>query len=439
MTIGMTIEPPSLRRSWYVVGLCMVAYVFSFIDRQILSLLIGPIQADLGISDTQFGLLHGLAFSIFYATMGVPVAGLSDRMSRPLIISIGVAFWSAATVACGIARGFPQLFIARICVGAGEAALSPATYSLISDLFPKEKLGRAIAVYSLGSFLGAGLAFLVGGSIIALVSGQGPTMLMGTAYKPWQLVFLVIGAPGLILALLIWATIKEPFPAGARPGDKNVPNFAAVIAFLRQERAIFLPHMIGYTFAAMALFALLGWSPAYLMRTFGLTPATSGLWLGSIAIVAGGGGVLASGWLMDWLTSRGYRDAPFRTGIIGAAGTVLPAALLPLATSLPVGAALLGIAMFFASFPMPPSTAVMQIASPPRMRSRVSAIFLCSNSFFGLALGSFLVGMLNDKVFRGITAVGPSLAVVVAGSALLSAIILSAGCKPFRRFLEARP
>ena len=141
------------RQAWYVVILCMIAYIFSFIDRQILSLLIAPIQADLGISDTQFGLLHGLAFSLFYATMGMPLASLSDRMSRPLIIAVGVALWSFATMACGLARGFGQLFLARVAVGAGEAGLSPATYSLISDLFPREKLGRAVAVYSIGSFL----------------------------------------------------------------------------------------------------------------------------------------------------------------------------------------------------------------------------------------------------------------------------------------------
>jgi MFS family permease len=416
-------------RAWYVVMLCMVAYILSFIDRQILSLLIGPIQADLGITDMQFGLLHGLAFSIFYATMGIPIAGLSDRMSRPLIIALGVAFWSAATAACGLARGFGQLFAARICVGAGEAALSPATYSLISDLFPKEKLGRAIAVYSLGSFLGAGLAFLLGGSIIALVGGQDSTTLLGMEFKPWQLVFLIVGLPGIPLALLIGATIREPFPAGTRPGPRTIPRFGAVLAFLKQERAIFLPHMAGFTLAAMALFALLGWS-------FGLTPATSGIWLGGIAIVAGGGGVLASGWLMDAMTARGYRDAPFRTGIIGAVGTVIPAALLPLATTLPIAALLLGLALFFASFPMPPSTAVMQVVAPSRMRSRVSAIFLCSNSFLGLALGSFLVGLLSDRLFHG---VGPSLAMVAAGSALSAAIVLRMGCAPFRRFMERFP
>ncbi|MGC6328280.1 spinster family MFS transporter [Rhizorhabdus sp. FW153] len=419
------------RRGWYVVLLCMVAYIFSFIDRQILALLIAPIQADLGISDTQFGLLHGLAFSLFYATMGIPVATLSDRTSRPLIIATGVAFWSAATMACGLARSFPSLFLARICVGAGEAALSPATYSLISTLFPKEKLGRAVAVYSLGSFLGSGIAFLAGGAVIAMVSGADSISLAGIDFRSWQLAFLIVGAPGLLLACVIHLTIKEPAPRGARGGGKDRPALKAVLAFLVRERAIFVPHMLGYTFAAMALFALLGWSPAYLMRSYGMTPAAAGLWLGVVIVFAGGGGVLASGWLMDRLTRGGVADAPFRTGIVGALGTLLPTGALPFAPSFAFGMALLSIALFFASFPMPPSTAVMQIIAPPTMRSRVSAIFLCSNSLIGLTLGSLAVGLLNDRLFSGAAAVGHSLGIVAACASIIAAALLALGCRPY--------
>lgn len=422
---------PDERRGWYVVTLCMIAYIFSFIDRQILALLIGPIQADLGISDTQFGLLHGLAFSLFYATMGIPVATLSDRASRPLIISVGVAVWSAATMACGLARSFLTLFLARICVGAGEAALSPATYSLISNLFPKEKLGRAVAVYSLGSFLGSGIAFLAGGAVIAMVSGTDSIALAGMTFRPWQLAFLIVGAPGLLLAAIIYLTIKEPLPATARMSGSEHPTLTAVLAFLRRERAIFLPHMLGFTFAAMALFSLLGWSPAYLIRVHGLDAATAGFWLGIVVVVAGGGGVVASGWIMDRMAAHAVHDAPFRTGMIGALGTLLPACALPFAPSFGIGLALLAAALFFASFPMPPSTAVMQIIAPATMRSRVAAIFLCSNSLIGLTLGSLLVGLLNDHIFAGPAAVGSSLGVVTAGASVAAAGLLWLGCRPY--------
>ncbi|WP_049055643.1 MFS transporter, partial [Achromobacter xylosoxidans] len=150
---------------WYVVLICMLAYIFSFVDRQILALMIEPIKRDLQLSDTQFSLLHGLAFSLFYAFMGIPIALLADRYSRPRIIAIGVAFWSLATAACGLSKNFGQMFLARIGVGVGEAALSPATYSMLSDMFPRHKLGRAVGIYSIGSFIGGGLAFLIGGYV----------------------------------------------------------------------------------------------------------------------------------------------------------------------------------------------------------------------------------------------------------------------------------
>jgi MFS family permease len=267
----------------------MVAYVFSFIDRQILSLLIGPIKADLHLSDTQFGLLQGLAFSLFYATMGIPIASLADRFPRSLIIVAGVAFWSMATMACGLAGSFAALFIARLGVGAGEAALSPATYSLISDLFPREKLGRALGIYSMGSFLGSGIAFLVGGSVIGLVSSWSGITFEGTVIKSWHLVFLIVGVPGILLAGIIALLVHEPRRDGVPPRGHNVPSTWAVFRFLIERRAIFLPHIFGFSLMAISLYVILGWAPAYLMRSFGMTPAECGLRLGA-AVDNGRGG-----------------------------------------------------------------------------------------------------------------------------------------------------
>lgn len=427
---------PSPLVGWYVVGLCMLAYVFSFIDRQILALLITPIQADLGITDTQFGLLHGLAFALFYAVMGIPVASLSDRKSRPLIIVLGLMVWSAATVISGFARSFALLFAARICVGAGEAALSPATYSLISDLFPRERLGRAVAVYSFGSFLGSGLAFLVGGSVIALVDRLGPWGITWLdAMKPWQLAFVAVGAPGILLGLIILITVRDP--RVSQGGTVDAPGIGAVLSYLARHRAVFGPHLVGYSLSAMALFGILSWAPAYLIRIHGLTPQTSGYWLGLMAIFSGGGGVLASGWLMDRRTRAGQADAPFSVGIVGAAGLVVPIALLPVAPSLDVALMLLAVALFFASFPMPPSTAVMQIGSPKAMRSRVSAIFLFCNSLLGLALGSAMIGTLNDHAFGGPEGVRLSMPLVVALAGAGAALILAQGRRPFRRLVAS--
>lgn len=420
------------RRAWLVVALCMVAYVFSFIDRQILSLLIGPIKADLHLSDTQFGLLQGLAFSLFYATMGIPIASLADRFPRSLIIVAGVAFWSMATMACGLAGSFAALFIARLGVGAGEAALSPATYSLISDLFPREKLGRALGIYSMGSFLGSGIAFLVGGSVIGLVSSWSGITFEGTVIKSWHLVFLIVGVPGILLAGIIALLVHEPRRDGVPPRGHNVPSTWAVFGFLIERRAIFLPHIFGFSLMAISLYVILGWAPAYLMRSFGMMPAECGLRLGAAALTTGVAGVFASGWFMDRLAMAGRHAAPFITGIVGCLGTLVCVVGLPFTHSANFATVLVALTLFFASTAMAPSTAVMQIVPPPAMRSRVSSIFLFFNSFIGLTLGSALVGMLNDHVFA---AIGSSIGLIVVVASVLGVLVLARGRAPYAAFI----
>lgn len=422
---------------WYVVIVCMVAYVFSYIDRQIMSLLIEPVRADLGINDTQFSLLHGLAFAIFYATMGIPIAQLSDRRSRPFIIAAGVFLWSMATAACGLARNFWQLFLARVAVGTGEGALSPATYSMLADYFPKDQLGRAVAVYSTGSFIGAGLAFLVGGALIALVPqlGLDGLPLIGEL-RPWQMTFVLVGLPGVAVAALLWLTVRDP---ERRDDTKEAgETFGDVLRFCRAHRAVIACHFIGFSFASMALYQLLGWGPAIFIRGYGLTPSQSGFILGVVTLIASTTGVLVSGWLNDRLRQRGRLEAPMLAGAIGGAGILIPVALLPFATSLEATTVLFGIALFFASFPMPPSTAAIQLLAPNRMRSRISAMFLFCNSLFGLALGATIVGALNDFVFESPAAVAKSVAIVVGVAAVATVAILGAGMRPLRESLAGR-
>jgi MFS family permease len=392
-----------------------MAYVFAYIDRQILSLLIQPIKKNLVLSDSEFGLLSGLAFAIFYAAMGIPIASLSDSRSRTKIIAAGLLVWSAATVACGLARSFAQLFLARIAVGAGEACISPASYSLIADLFPKDRLGRALAVYSTGSFLGSGLAFLVGGWVVGAVTGQvHSTVPMLSQLASWQLAFVIAGLPGILLALLIPIAMKDPYRSARQQPRETRAKLGEVISLMRNGGAVFPCLFFGYSLCAMSLFSLMAWAPAYLMRTFSLDARTSGYWLGTVVLVACTGGVLVSGTLVDLLRRRGRVESPFLTGIIGAAG---------------VGGA------FFATFALPSSTTAMQLVTPANMRARVSAIFLFCNSMIGLALGAFLVGVLNDHVFA---AIGRSLTTVVAGASVFAVIILAAGTPALRRALEPR-
>ena len=205
---------PSSTRAWVTVIILMVAYVLSFIDRQILNLLVAPIRRDLMISDTQMSLLMGLSFALFYTVCGIPLGRMADTRSRRGLIAIGILFWSAATAACGMARLYWQFLLCRIGVGVGEAALSPAAYSLIADSFPAERRATAISVYSMGVYLGSGLAFLFGGLVIKLASAQGDVLLpVFGEVRPWQLIFLALGAAGVLFTLLMLA-VKEPARRG---------------------------------------------------------------------------------------------------------------------------------------------------------------------------------------------------------------------------------
>lgn len=425
---------------WYVVAVCMLAYIFSFIDRQILALMIEPIKHDMQLTDTQFSLLHGLAFSLFYAFMGMPIALLADKFSRPKIIAIGVAFWSLATALCGVSKNFTQMFLARIGVGIGEAALSPATYSMLSDMFPREKLGRAVAIYSIGSFIGGGVAFLIGGYVIDLLKNLDSVAvpLLGEM-RPWQVTFFLVGLPGLLVALLIALTIRDPARKGLKldaAGKVHAPSMKQAFRFLAVHRKTFTCHYLGFSFYAMTLFCMLSWTPAFYMRKFGLAPSDTGYMLGIVVLLANTSGVFCGGWLIDWLAKKGYSDAPIRAGVIGAIGMAVPAIAFTQVNELWMSVALLAPAMFFASFPMPASTAAMQILPPNQMRAQISALFLLISNLIGLGLGTTLVALLTDRLFHNPAMVGSSISLLNAFAVAFTLFLLIKGCRHFRESLK---
>ncbi|MCY1398702.1 D-galactonate transporter [compost metagenome] len=372
--------------------------------------------------------------------MGMPIALLADKFSRPKIIAMGVAFWSLATAMCGVSKNFLQMFLARIGVGIGEAALSPATYSMLSDMFPREKLGRAVAIYSIGSFIGGGVAFLIGGYVIDLLKNLDTVVvpLVGSM-RPWQVTFFLVGLPGLAVALLIALTVRDPARKGLKlnaEGQINKPGLKDTFAFLGRHRQTFVCHYLGFSFYAMTLFCMLSWTPAFYMRKFGLAPSETGYILGLIVLLANTSGVFCGGWLIDWLAKRGYTDAPIRTGVIGAIGMAVPAVLFTQVSELWLSLALLVPAMFFASFPMPASTAAMQILPPNQMRAQISALFLLISNLIGLGLGTTLVALLTDKVFQAPVMVGASISVLNFCAVVLVLALLSKGCGYYRESLK---
>src|SRR5271169_1284871 len=250
-TLRSTEDEPSLRYAWYVVLILMVCYTLSFVDRQILSLLVGPMKRDLAISDTRIGLLQGVAFALFYGLMGLPLGHLADTRNRRNVIIVGVVLWSFLTGACSAAKSFWSLFVARMGVGVGEATLSPSAFSLISDYFPKEKLGVALSVYSMGIFIGSGLALIAGGSVVdAVIRMPVVTLPLLGAVAPWRFTFLIVGAPGLAIALLLY-TVREPVRRQLLRASDGTPvrlNVHEVGVELRKRWQSFVGISVGMVF-----------------------------------------------------------------------------------------------------------------------------------------------------------------------------------------------
>ncbi|MFQ5982272.1 MAG: spinster family MFS transporter [Woeseiaceae bacterium] len=426
----MDARQPSPSYAWFIVSLCLLAYILSFVDRQIIALLVEPIRADLELSDTQFSLLTGFAFAIFYALMGLPIARWADVGPRPFIISAGIIVWSIATAVCGLARNFWQLFFARMAVGVGEAALSPTAYSMITDSFPKSKLGLALGIYSSGVFLGSGLAFLVGGAVIEIVGQFGTlTLPIIGELKPWQSAFFIVGLPGVLVGILFILTVRDPERRGVT--GRAGYSIGQVRRYIKSHKRTFIAHYLGFGLLSLSLFALLFWAPAYLIRVFGLSARDAGFYLGFVVLIGNSAGTLSSGWLTDVFTRRGHDDAPLRAGLGGGLGVIVPGALFSSMPSLASALAMLALAFYFASFPVATSAAGLQLMAPNRMRAQVTALFFLALNLFGITGGATLVALLTDFVFRNEQLVGYSMSIMCALSAIGAAALLAWGLKHF--------
>lgn len=419
--------------AWYVVALLLLAYTLSFIDRMILSLLVGPIRHDLGISDTQMSLLMGLAFAIFYSALGLPIGLAADRMNRKNLIVAGVAIWSLMTALCGLARSYAILFLVRIGVGVGEASLSPASYSLLGDYFPREKLGRAIAIYSLGVPIGSGIALVLGAFVVKLVT-EGPAVIVPLLgqMEPWRLVFLVVGLPGLLVALLFFLTIREP----ARSLRMAEPVPGEFMAFLKLNRVAVSSHFLGMSLVAMVMYGATAWIPQFLHRTYGMPVASAGLWFGAAMAVCGSCGILSGGWLADRLYRQGHRDGHLRVIRINAIILTPLFVFMALTPSLNLSLAAMVISMLVGTIHGGAAGSALQLIAPSHLRARLAALYLLVATLLGLGVGPTAIALITDRVFGDDNALRYSIAIVSAIALPLSAIILSFGLKAFAQSVE---
>ena len=420
---------------WYVVGVLLVAYTLSFVDRMILSLLVAPIRAALDISDTQVSLLIGLAFALFYTLLGLPIAWIADRWNRRNLIVVGVALWSVMTAGCGFAGSYATLFLARMGVGVGEAALSPAAYSMLSDTFPRDRLARAMAVYSIGVPLGSGVALILGSFVVqaVLAAPMIDLPLIGPV-EAWRTIFIWVAAPGLLVCLLL-LTIREPLRRGLRASAIDDPVKApGLLAHLASQRAALGSLFAGMSLIGLVMYGVIAWVPTFFSRTYGMDVSQAGLWFGVIMATGGAAGLVAGGTLADRWFAKGVADAHLRVmrlSILLGGPPLLAAVLMPDAT--------LAFVMLALAFPMLTmhgvGTVALQFITPNEYRARVTALYFFVVNLVGLGFGPMLMALLTDHLFGDDGALRYSIALVAAVALPLAAIILTVGFKAFARDL----
>lgn len=434
--------PPMPRRGvyrWYVVGVLFVAYAFSAIDARVLTLLVGPIKADLGLTDFQISLLQGFAFALLYSAAAMPIGRFVDGAARrtPLMV-VGVLFWSVMTMACGLAKSFSALFLTRVGVGIGEATLSPTAYSLISDYFEKQRRALAISFYSIGYPIGGGLALILGGVLLERFTRTGPADLgiFGTL-EPWQMVFVAVGLPGIIVAALV-ATIKEP-PRSETGGlglAGGIP-IRQVLAYIRERWRLY-----GMLIGVTALSGLLAigtslWYPTFLIRTYGMSPGEVGLYYGTLMLVCGTIGTIGGGWFSGILIRRGRTDANLRIMLFATIVKALPLVIGPLMPTATLALAFMAVGTLVGQASQGVILTAIQDVTPNRMRGQVTALTLLAVNLIGLGLGSSIIAAITDFGFGDEGALRYAIAITGAVMLPIMVVMLATGMGRYRAAIAA--
>lgn len=421
-------DTESRRYAIWFVAILILAYTFSYIDRTILTLMVKPIRDSLQISDVQLSLLHGLAFAIFYTFMGIPIGRLVDRYRRTVIVAIGIAVWSLATALCGFAATFATMFAARIAVGIGESTLSPAAYSMLADKFTGKKLVRALAFYQSAIYLGPAIATLFGGVLLGKLA---PVEGAFGRFEPWQLVFVIVGLPGLLIAL-VFLTLREPARRGAGAATA-IPSFGAVLKHMRVRLGAYGLLVFGLCLQSIMWNGATFWIPEHLKRAYGWTSSEVAWSYGPVIAICGTAGGLTGGWLAGWLRDKGRSDSNVLIGMIAAAGACPFAFAAPLMPTGEASLALIGVFLFMGATPYGGAAAAFQEITPNRMRGQVSAVYLFWLNLAGIALGSTLVALATQYLYGGDQGLSAALATVSGTAALASVLVLAACLAPYRR------
>lgn len=422
---------PEPAKAWYAVSVFAVALMFLFLDRGIITLMVEPIKADLDLSDFEMSLLLGLSLVVFNAFLAVPASRFVDIWPRNIIITAGIAVWSAMTAFCGLAQTFLQLFICRIGVGVGELVHGPATYSMMADLFPRERLPRAIAVLQIGFIAGVGISLLLGAFVIQLLLGIDNVRIPGTNFvvRNWQLVFVIVGLPGLLVAGLMM-TVAEPPRRGRLVKIEKPMPLRTVLKYLVEHWRVYAPQFIGLGIAATEVYGTRAWHPVFFQRTYGWSAPQTGMVLGTALIIAAPFGL----WGATWLTERFAKtrdDANLRvvaicysmSPIFAIGGPLMPDPWLAVVCS--ALGFLVGIGGAV------PQNAALQSVTPNEMRGQVTALYLFVFSVIGIGIGPTFIALFTDFLFADELMLRYSLALSATIMLPASAVIMWLGVKPY--------
>jgi MFS family permease len=423
---------PAPAAGYYALFVIILATALNFMDAQIFNMLAQHIKADFQLTDEQLGFLLGPANIVFYVLVGIPLARLVDLYPRKYVLAAGITFIGGITALGGLAQNFVQLFMSRMLVGAGGSAHAPGSYSMLADYFSPARLPRAIGILQLGFIGGNVLGIYLGGVLLTLVAAWPVSHWMGLTIHGWQWILMLVGAPGLLIAVLLLLA-KEPPRRGVTVGAQAVP-MKAVLREIWTRRAVYLPLFIGLAFSATEFLGLGVWRPAFLARTYGWTPAQIGHWLSIVILVSYLVGALVGTLFAERLAKR-YKDSHVRAATILftlAAPFEILAPLMPSGGLALVFVALGGVCALASAVPQ---NAAIQLITPNEMRGRVTAIYLFMFIFFG-SLGGQLIGSVTQRVFGSDADLWKSIVLTAAILLPLAAFTISRGVKPYGREVE---
>lgn len=418
--------------AWYVLIILSLGYIFAFVDRIILGLLTPAIQADLRLTDTQLGLLQGIAFALFYTLFGLPLGWAVDRFRRVGLLATGIAVWSSMTAFCGMATSFWPLFLARMGVGVGEATLNPCATSLIADLFKPSKRAKAFGFYVMSTALATGITYLITGILMKKLNAHGVfhLPLLGEV-KPWQMTFLIVGAAGLIPTLLLFFTVKEPHRHGV--AKKAGASRAQTWAFLKQNAKTLFCLLVGVALIVLEVYSVLYWQPTLFLRKYDWKPEDTAIWLAMLGAPMGVMSAIGSGFLTDWLKRKGRPEGAYLTCLIGAVGCTIFGGLAPLMPTPWLCLAFFSIRSLFINFPTAACLTAIAEVTPNQYRGQVTALYVIMTGLFAQGLGPVALGFANDTVFRSHTGIAYSMSTLVLITGVLGSALLIWGRSAYRK------